>query len=236
MLAERIENERIDWILDKIGVRCRDLGNGWSLERSIRPMLLVRGSLRDPSANQFDIRFSELLVELARWHPFVIICGQRDAAEQFRVLGRPGNNRLAVQGLIANIESQIGFACFLVGAVTSETLVRQQRANLVRERYRCRCGRFNGFVSPQRGGKHADQTAEHQSRSNKDLHGSVTVVHCLASKRFPELRSPCGTDVSGNGSLLPHDRRQTVRSCYRVPAADSTEWNRFPMAMSCACR
>ena len=109
------------------------LRNGRSHGRQVGPVLRPLGPLRDPAANQIELRRRDPLTGLRRRHPFVGIVGGHPSQgfAFFRLEGDKGS--LAAKfgeqtGL--RIQPQIGLPLLVVRPVAIEAVLRQDRANV----------------------------------------------------------------------------------------------------------
>ena len=97
-------------------------------------MTLVLGSFGDPLLQRFDLFGGQLLSRLGRWHHRGGISG-RDAADDLALVRTPGDDRNLARlafphGLVVGVESQPGVTLLRIGAVTAQTVLRKNRANV----------------------------------------------------------------------------------------------------------
>ena len=93
-------------------------------------MPIERGSAQDPVLNSLPLCCREFPASVGRGHLFVRIAAL-DAADEFALLGLPGDDRdLARFGRtdrrLALVQTQSGFSCLGIGAVTLIAGIRQQ--------------------------------------------------------------------------------------------------------------
>ena len=124
-------------LVDGIGESRRGgayLGDRGTLGRDEGPMILVRGTLEDPTLEGGDLLWCQLLVELGRGHELLRI-GMDDAFEQFTAVGLGGEDGdLAGFGRfkcrVLSIQAQAALAFLVIGAVTLKAGVGQDGADV----------------------------------------------------------------------------------------------------------
>ena len=91
----------------------------------------------NPLPDQLDLGSSQLLPRIGRRHPGIGIAGD-DPFEELALTTLPGHDR-CVTGFkfgdrrLVLVQSQVGLAMGLIGAVAFETVFRQQRQNVATE-------------------------------------------------------------------------------------------------------
>lgn len=92
-------------------------------------MIFVFGSLLDPEAEGFLLFYGKSINGVEWRHVIVFILGE-DAGDEFRFPGLAGNDGVEPGGSFEGVEPEVGFALFFIEAMTEETIVRENGANV----------------------------------------------------------------------------------------------------------
>ena len=156
-LLQSRQHKRIDRILHPVRVLHRRHLD--QLQRFEGPMLLVFGSLGDPSLEEILLSGRQLLVGVWRRHQVVFVC-RENPVDQGTGVRFAGDKRLHRQRFLANVETQICLPMFGVGTVAVEAVVGKDRPDVAIELHRVSRRRLGG----------EDKADEQAARPSKGRH------------------------------------------------------------------
>ena len=124
---EHAQDKRIDGIMRPLLVP--GLRHGKAFGFNVGPMRLVFRAGGDPPFQQIFLRSGQHLVRFGRRHDFVGI-SREDMLHELAGLGLAGNDGFPLEGDIAIIEAQLGFALIFVVPMADETVFGEDRPDV----------------------------------------------------------------------------------------------------------